>query len=195
MSPTDAATSGQGAPAFRAVYDAHFTYVWHTLRRLGVWDRELDDAAHDVFVVVHRKLGDYDPARPLKPWLAGIATRVASEFRRRARNRYEIVADSFERVDSRPDAEALVDAGQKRALVHTALDTLDAERREVFVLVELSGHSVADIARELDVSVNTMYSRLRLARRDFKAAVLAIQARDDASSAAQLATHAQGGPS
>ena len=62
---------------FVDVYGAELPFVWRTLWRLGVPDRDLEDVAHDVFVVVHRKLVDYDPTRPLKPWLFGICFRVA----------------------------------------------------------------------------------------------------------------------
>ena len=158
-------------PAFPEVYEAHFSYVWTCLRRLGVWERDLEDATHDVFVVVHRKMDDFDPTRPLKPWLAGIAARVASEFHRRARHRYEVVADDVEAVDGAPQADALVRDRQRRALVDRALARLAHDRRTVFVLHDIDGHAMPEIAAALETSVNTLYSRLRTARQEFSAAV------------------------
>ena len=86
----------------RAVYDEHFDYVWHTLRRLGVRAADLEDLAHDVFVAFHRTRATYDPSRPIRPWLFGIAFRVSSDHRRRARHRYEVVAERDTPDASRP---------------------------------------------------------------------------------------------
>src|SRR4051812_36542553 len=77
-------------PDFRVIYEAHFNYVWHSLRRIGVQDADLEDLAHDVFVAFYRGLDNYDPTRPVKPWLFGICFRVASDHRRRARHRFEV---------------------------------------------------------------------------------------------------------
>src|SRR5687767_9349568 len=57
-----------------AIYAQHFRGIWRTLRRLGVSDAQLDDAAQDVFVVVHRKLHAFD-GRSLRGWLFAIAVR------------------------------------------------------------------------------------------------------------------------
>jgi len=161
-------------PDLRQTYEAHFTHVWHTLRRLGVRDSDLEDAAHDVFVVVHRRLPDFDVARPIRPWLTGITYRVASDERRRARHRRERsgMPDGVpESADSGPSPEEVVAARQARAAVLAALDTLDMERRVVFVMHELDGVSGPEIAEALAVPLNTVYSRLRIARSQFAAAV------------------------
>lgn len=160
-----------GRPSFPEVYESCFSYVWTCLRRLGVWERDLEDATHDVFVVVHRRMDDFDATRPLKPWLAGIATRVASEFHRRARHRHEVVSDDVEAVDAAPAADHLVRDRQRRALVLKALERLDFDRRTVFVLHDIDGHAMPEIAAALETSVNTLYSRLRAARQEFAAAV------------------------
>jgi RNA polymerase sigma-70 factor (ECF subfamily) len=167
-------------PDFRETYDAHFPHVWHTLRRLGVPEGDLEDAAHDVFVVVHRRLTDFDPARPLRPWLSGIAWRVASDRRRSARARHERVGVETEPPDGGPDPERLVQARQARVLVQAALESLDLDRRVVFVMHELDGASVPEIAEALDVPLNTVYSRLRIARERFAGAVKRLGVRDGA---------------
>ena len=64
---------------FAAAYDAEFEVVWLYLRRLGVPEADVEDAVHDVFVVAHRRYGTYDPSRPLRPWLLGIAFRIAAQ--------------------------------------------------------------------------------------------------------------------
>lgn len=167
------------APKLPEIYDTHFGYIWTILRRLGVWERDLEDATHDVFLVVHRRIGDYDPSRPLRPWLAGIATRVASEFRRRAHNRREVVSEDTEMeaasVHQRPapSAEESLSDKEKRALVQKGLDALDEDRRAVLVMHDIEGHAMPEIADALSVNVNTLYARLRAARQEFAAAVRA----------------------
>jgi RNA polymerase sigma-70 factor (ECF subfamily) len=163
-------------PSFDAIYESCFGYVWACLRRLGVWDRDLEDATHDVFIVVHRRLGDFDNTRPVKPWLAGIATRVASEFRRRAQHRREVVSDDLEAVESRDDAHAVAGDRQRRALLMAALEQLSEDRRVVVVLHDIEGHGMPEIAAALETSVNTLYSRLRKGREDLAAAVVALSA-------------------
>ena len=73
------------ADTFYAVYERELSYVWKTLGRLGVEAVELADAVHDVFVIVHRRWADIDFARPIRPWLFGIARRVAAGHRRKRR--------------------------------------------------------------------------------------------------------------
>jgi RNA polymerase sigma-70 factor (ECF subfamily) len=166
------------APDFRAVYEAEFDYVYHTLRRLGVPDRDLEDLLHEVFIAYYKSQASYDPRRPLKPWLFGIAFRVASDWRRRAHNRYEVPSDHEERFASpAPAADEQVAARQRRELVLAALETLDLDRRAVFVMHDLDGHSMPEIAQVLAVPLNTLYSRLRLARAAFAQAVKRAQLR------------------
>jgi RNA polymerase sigma-70 factor (ECF subfamily) len=168
-------------PALPQIYEQCFGYVWTCLKRLGVWERDLEDAVHDVFIVVHRRLPDYDPSRPLKPWLAGIATRVASEFRRRAQHRKEVIVDEDmpepTATPSRgvPAADAALHAKERRDLVLKALERLDFDRRSVLVLHDIEGHAMPEVAAVLDVNINTLYARLRAARQDFAAAVAELQ--------------------
>lgn len=159
---------------FDEVYARGYAHVWRTLRRLGVPEQDIEDQAHDVFLVVHRRLDDYDPARPLEPWLSGIAFRVMCAARRRAHRRRERAGHDawLDRQQSpEPGPERLVVAQERQQLVLDALDRLDLDRRLVFVMHELDGIPCPEIAREVGVPVNTVYSRLRVARTRFAAAV------------------------
>ncbi len=161
-------------PTFEAVYRDNYAHVWRGLRRLGVPDRDIEDAAHEVFVVVHRRLGDYDPARLIRPWLTGICYRVALAERRRARNQRERLgapADLDRRVCGRDGPEQDAHRRDRRRLVIDALQTLDADRRLVFVMHELDGVACPEIARAIEIPLNTVYSRLRVARARFAEAV------------------------
>lgn len=155
---------------FSALYEAQFSYVWHALRRLGVPDRDREDLCHDVFVVLYRTWPDYDTARPLRPWLFGIAFRVASDYRRRARHRFEVPGEC-DVAATAPTADEHVAVAEQRRLIEEALATLDLDRRAVFVMHELDGHAMPEIALALAVPLNTCYSRLRLARQQFAAAI------------------------
>ncbi len=170
--PLDRDPQGKApGPDLPAIYRSEFAYVWKTLRRLGAPPADVEDLAHDVFVVVHRHLGDYDPARPLRPWLFGIAVRVVSDYRRVGRNAREIPRQILEVVDGAPSAEERAQEGEARALLMKALDDLDLEQRAVLVMHDLDEQPVPEIAASLSIPLNTAYSRLRLARAAVAAAV------------------------
>jgi RNA polymerase sigma-70 factor, ECF subfamily len=152
-----------------AIYRSEFSYVWKTLRRLGAPAPDLEDLVHDVFVVVHRHLGDYDRGRPLRPWLFGIALRVVSDFRRAGRNLREVPGQTVEPVDASPSPHERVECKEARAVLLKALESLDLERRAVFVMHELDELPAPEIAAVLAIPLNTAYSRLRLARTDVAA--------------------------
>ena len=165
-----AGVAGRGV-ALRDVYGAHAAYVWNTLRRLGAPDRDLEDLTHDVFVQVERHLAEYDPARPMKPWLFGFAFRVFSQHKRRGRRRPEEPGETAHAVDPAPLADERLAIEQDRRLVIAALGAIEPDRRAVFVLYEIDDVAMDEIAAVMKIPVNTAYSRLRVARAEFKAAV------------------------
>jgi RNA polymerase sigma-70 factor (ECF subfamily) len=172
--PLVLASSDEQSPAasdLRTLFTMHAPYVWNTLRRLGVHASDLEDVTHDVFLQVQRHLGDFDTSRPVRPWLFGFAFRVASDHRRRAYRRRETAQPEVEAVDPTAPADERLAAQQDRQLVQSALDTIDLDRRAVFVLYEIDGVPMAEIARSLSIPTNTAYSRLRVARAEFGAAV------------------------
>jgi RNA polymerase sigma-70 factor (ECF subfamily) len=160
------------------VFEEELGYVWSTLRRLGVRSVDLEDVAHEVFVVVHRRFADFDEARPIRPWLFGIAYRVTSDYRRRAHRRHEtLTSDEPEGLGGGPEEEASV--RERRALLLRALDRLDAEKRAVIVMHDLDEIAMPDVALALEIPLNTGYSRLRLARRELADAVRELRGRSD----------------
>ena len=159
------------AEAFVAAYRAHFAYVWRSLARLGIAERDLPDVTHDVFVVVHRKLSAFDASRPLKPWLFGICFRTALDRRRKMSSWREALTDDVDAVAEQPSALEVTSSRQAHEVVMTALSGLDLDQRAVFVLHELEGLTMPEIVAILDAPLNTLYSRLRLARERFVRAV------------------------
>ena len=165
------------APDLGAIFDEHFDYVWIVLRHLGIPEADLEDVVHEVFLKVHGRLADYDPDRPIKPWLFGFAYRVAIGHRRLARNRLELLGVPVEAVDPVAGADERMVAGQDRALLEAALETLEPDRRTVLLLHDVDEVPIPAIAGELGIPVNTAYSRLRLARADLAAAMTRLRKR------------------
>lgn len=178
----------RGSPAtggnFADIYEAHFAFVWRSLRRLGVDTSMLDDAAQDVFLVVHRKLPDFEWRSSVKTWIYGIVRRVAGDHRKAHRRRAtrEGTDGQARDPDATPDLAVLAphESGTQTEavrLVHELLDSLDDDKREVFVLTELEQMTAVEIAETTGVTLNTVYSRLRAARRDFQRAAARMRAR------------------
>jgi RNA polymerase sigma-70 factor (ECF subfamily) len=155
---------------FEAIFESELPYVWHALRRLGVPERDREDLVHDVFLIVHRRLAEYDRLRPLRPWLFGIAYRRAADYRRLSRHRREVFVETSEPADAGPSAEDSVAAGEARALLGEALDLIDYDRRAVVILHDLEDVPVPEIARALSIPLRTAYSRLRVGREELTAA-------------------------
>ena len=170
------ADRGQRGPrmTFEELYDAHFDFVWRSLRRLGVPSTDLEDAAQEVFLTVHRRLADFEPRAKLTTWLFKICMRAARDRRRRAHVRREL-ADSpgfDDLADSSPDVTSSIERRQDLELFEAALDAMDLDQRAVFVLFELEAVTGQDIADVLEIPLGTVYSRLRLGREAFRKSVL-----------------------
>jgi RNA polymerase sigma-70 factor, ECF subfamily len=167
------APSAVAAPPFEDVYEELFGFVWRSLRRLGVPEPGLDDAVQDVFVVVHRRLPEFAGRSSLRTWVFGIAHHVASEHRRRERRKGGHEPLDMAMADSAPGPVELTARAEAVRELDRILATLDEDKRVVFVLAELEQMTAPEIAEALGISPNTVYSRLRAARRDFEAALSA----------------------
>lgn len=152
---------------FAEIYDQHFDFVLETVRRLGCAVSDREDLVHEVFLRAHTSLGKFDATRAMRPWLFGIAFRVVSEQRRSGRNRFEVAAREWESASERASPESDAIAQDARAKVDLALQRLSVEQREVFVAHELCEVPVSDLVEVLHAPLNTLYSRLRLARAAF----------------------------
>ncbi len=164
--------------SFDDVYEQHFDFVWRSVRRLGVPDGSVDDVAQEIFIVVHRKLSEFEGRSTVKTWLFAIARRVVSDHRRRLKRRRAHTPLYDKPVacagDNPQESAARLQAAQ---LLHAFLDSLADEQREVFVLAELEQMTAPEIAEATGTKLNTVYSRLRLARKAFERAVTRHRAR------------------
>jgi RNA polymerase sigma-70 factor (ECF subfamily) len=170
---------------FEALYEELFPYVWRSVQRLGVAPSAVDDVVQEVFVVVYRRLAEFEGRSSLKTWVYGIALRVAREHRRATRRKSphnvhpEGAADP--EVLRAPDAsapDAALAKSEAARLVNQLLGALDDDKREVFVLAELEQLPAPEIAEAIGVNLNTVYSRLRAARQEFAEAAARHRARD-----------------
>lgn len=170
--------SGEAPLDFRRVFETELGWVSRTLRYLGVSRRDLEDVAHEVFLQVYRRFDDYDPARPLRPWLFAFAYNVARDFRALARNRHPTSDDTDALVHPGLGADALLIRAEALALALRAMDALDAGERAVFVAHELDEFAAPEIAESLGIPLNTVYSRLRRARSKFETAAKRLAAQE-----------------
>jgi RNA polymerase sigma-70 factor (ECF subfamily) len=180
------ATRAPAQIAFDDVYEEHFGFVFRSVRGLGVMPSSVEDVVQDVFVVVHRRLAEFDGSRAsIKTWLFGILRRVVADHRRTHRRK----PAQFGTKEGDAEVEQLTDSqrmgphesaarAEAVRVLAELLDTLDDEKREVFVLAEVEQMTVPDIAQATGLNVNTAYARLRAARQDFEEAVRRHRAKD-----------------
>ncbi len=162
------------------VYRAHFGFVWALLRRLGVHDEDLEDVAQDVFVVVHRRLPQFEGRASVRTWLYAIAVRVAANHRRKRRPGPDAGDSMTGRLaapsSSNPEAHAV--RSEAAQLLGRLLDRMEDKKRAVFVLAEIEGLSAPEIAEIVGTNPRTVHSRLRAARSCFEADLARVHARD-----------------
>lgn len=156
------------------LFDAHFEFVWRTVRRFGVPAPQVDDAVQEVFLVAMRRRAAIEPGRE-QAFLFGTAMRIAAGLRRtHARRRDQVAADDAlvaEAPSPAPGQDALLDQKRARALLEACIEVLPDDLRAVFILYELEGMTAAAIAELLALPPGTVASRLRRARESFRAAV------------------------
>jgi RNA polymerase sigma-70 factor (ECF subfamily) len=161
---------------FSAVYRAEFAFVVNSLRRLGIHQDDLEDLTHEVFMTALRRRDSYDPERPIRAWLFGIAFRVAADFKRLVRHSRELpLAPGAEARDGGLSPDEAAVSSQDRQLVLDALARVELSRRGVFIMHDIEGFAAPEIAQALDIPLGTAASRLRQARIEFAAAVRALR--------------------
>lgn len=167
----------QTAWTFDAVYEEHFAFVWRSLRYLGVPESCLDDAVQEVFVVVHRRLGEFEGRSTIATWLFSIVRNMAHYYRRTLSRRAKYVATVDEsEIDAVPASGAqgplaAAEARQAANLLSQLLEHVDEDKRALFALVELEQMSVGEAAEVLGINVNTAQSRLKRGRKQLQEAV------------------------
>jgi RNA polymerase sigma-70 factor, ECF subfamily len=166
-SPSDAK-----AYEFEAVYVEYLSFVWRCLRNLGVPDRALDDAAQEVFIIVHRGLSGFRGDSQLRTWLYGIVRNVAYKQARRVRrkDRAEPIDEQLSSRDPTPSQRA--EEAQAADFVQRFALGLPEKKRELFMLALVEQFTIPEVAEMTGIPLNTAYTRLRAVRTEFREALL-----------------------
>jgi RNA polymerase sigma-70 factor (ECF subfamily) len=167
---------------FASLYEEQFDFVFRTVRRLGVAESAAEDVAQEVFVVVHRSLASFEGRSSVRTWLFGIARNMAYRHRRALGRRITVAPGQEWAVDAAHDETArtayeVAERSEAARVLDALLDAMDDEKREAFVLVELEEMTMPEVAEALGINVNTAYTRLRAARRQFEEALGRYRAR------------------
>jgi RNA polymerase sigma-70 factor (ECF subfamily) len=131
----------------------------------------------EVFVVVHRKLSQFTGASTIKTWVLAITTGVVRNYRRTWRRKGSgfalatVVEDPELLAGSSLDPYQQLNRVEAGKIVQRLLDRMDDDKASLFILVEIEGLTAAEVARNLDLNVQTVYSRLAAARREFERGV------------------------
>lgn len=170
LRPSDAPADAE-RPSFREVYDEQFAFVWRSAAHRGVPAAALDDVVQEVFIVVHRRLADFEARSSLRTWIAAIVRRVVADYVRKRGNR---PAADEALLREPPGGVAPSEQLERKAavaLLDELLSSMTAEQREVFLLHEVEHLSGIEIAELTATNENTVWTRLRAARRIFQAGV------------------------
>ncbi|MDF2693611.1 MAG: polymerase sigma factor RpoE [Labilithrix sp.] len=162
------ALTAEWSLTFEGVYAQHYRFVWRVLRAYGVPPAAVEDVAQDVFVVVHRRLPDFEGRSSVRTWLFRIARWVVTHERRRFRARptHEPIDDAIH--DEAPGPFEMTARSQALRTLEGILSRMDEEKRIVFVLMDIEEMTANEVADLFQINVNTVYSRLRLAREQFR---------------------------
>jgi RNA polymerase sigma-70 factor (ECF subfamily) len=170
-------TEAARPPSFSEVYEGYFELVWRLAANRGIPAGSLDDVAQEVFIVIARKLPEFEGRSSMRTWVAGIVRRVVADFVRKRGNQ----PAGDESLEREPAGLGVTSAELERKAAVELLDALLArmpeEQREVFVLHELEELSGAEIAELTNTNENTVWTRLRAARRIFQEGVSRNRAR------------------
>jgi RNA polymerase sigma-70 factor, ECF subfamily len=160
-----------GALEFERVYTEHFHHVTRWARAFGGLEADVDDLAQEVFLVVRRKLDQFD-GRSMPAWLYGITRKTVSDYRRRAWLRRLLHGVTRSLDATRDDAISVqgidvIERLEAQRILRRVLERMSQVRRAAFILFEIEGYSGDEIAELEQIPLATVYTRLHHARKDF----------------------------
>lgn len=166
--PTFEAVPADASARVEELFRAHADFVWRALRRQGVPGTDVEDAVQEVFLVVYRRLDEYVERGSIRAWLFTISRQVASHYRRslaRRERKHDALAEEPVEAHAAMDGPEKAEAAR---VVNAFLAEIGEEQAMVFYLIEIEGLTAPEVASSLGVNLNTIYGRLRLARRRFE---------------------------
>jgi RNA polymerase sigma-70 factor (ECF subfamily) len=161
--------AGAARLEFRELYDTYFAFVWRAVANRGVPFSAMDDVTQEVFLVVHRKLDQFQGHSTVRTWLAGIVRRVVADHRKKRGNQAtgQATLEDYA-LASTEDPIADLERRATVELVSALLEKMSEAQREVFILYELEQLTTREIAELTGTNENTVQTRLQAARRTFK---------------------------
>jgi len=169
-------TQQEEVPSFAEVFRTYSQFVWRVLLRMGVSEADVEDVAQEVFLGIHRNLPRFEGRCSLRTWVYGICHRRAVDYRRRAYTRYEVPTDEPPDAGHDGGQDDGLDLAHAKASLNQVLDSLDDDKRAVFVLFEIEQIPMEEVAEIVGCPLQTAYSRLYAARRKVDAAAARIRA-------------------
>jgi RNA polymerase sigma-70 factor (ECF subfamily) len=158
---------------FDQIYEAHFDFIWRSLRLLGVDQHALEDATQDTFSVVSRQLAGFEGRSALKTWLFAILQRVAANYRRQRRRKQAPLTSFGDAPGPEATPHAHAEAAEAARAIESFCAALPAERRALFVLAVLEDLPATEIAATLGMPIAKVYSRVHAMREGLKRALAA----------------------
>jgi RNA polymerase sigma-70 factor, ECF subfamily len=158
-----------GVPSLAEIFEQYAPFLWRALMGLGVPARDAQDLCQEIMITVHRRLPEFDGVS-LRGWLYGICVRVASDYRRSARVRHEIVTDTQPDEVSMADPADFLDRARQVRRLLSGLSRLDEPKRVAFVLFEIEELTLAEISEAVGAPIQTVYSRVKAAREQMQRA-------------------------
>lgn len=152
------------SPLFNQIYRQYAAHVLQMARHFGVPHESAEDVAQAVWITTHQRLPELDLSQPLKPWLTRVVMNHARR-ERRGRLRRSLKAQAVQSKRVEPDAADPTTDREAAWLVERLLAELPEEQLDAYILCEVAGHTAPEVSEILDVPLNTVYSRLRIARR------------------------------
>ena len=150
------------APWFEAVFRGHYAAVVRWSRALGA-GAGAEDIAQDVFLTAHRRREQLGDPSGIRPWLFGITRRLCANARR-GQARHEARRVHAEPPAPFPAVEQATERIEAAGVMQAFLDRLPEPQRLVFILVEIEGLDVPEVARMLELPPGRVHARLRIAR-------------------------------
>jgi len=146
------------------VFERELDYLFSTLQRLGAPRADIDDLLQDIFLVLHRHWPTLDLARPLRPWLFGVAFRVVRAHRRRRAR--ESPWGGLDPEDASDGPDRTLERQESLAVLWLALEHIPSVRRSVVMKHDIEGLEIVDIARQLSMKKFGVYARLYKGRKE-----------------------------
>ncbi len=162
---------GVDVHSFQAIYDAYYAEVARWIRALGGPAADQDDLIQEVFVVVYRRLHDFD-GRNLAGWLYRITAHQVRDYRRLVWIKYifrRSIALSSEVPSAKPTPVMMLETRERQRNLERLLSKLSDPLRAAFVLFEVEGYTAEEISEMQSVPTNTVRARIHRARKKMTA--------------------------